>query len=319
MIEAPTELSPTEKVKLFQQSGMSKTDAIKAYLATREMLRPKLVQLSYSGGRASHVLGEKVLRGEIKTPFGCPIIFTCANPGMENPETHTFTALMEAKCKKAGIPFLRSNKSLYDDMLAAKGLGKTRFDFPALFTKDRETGKIGQIDQRCTKEFKIAPMDRLARHWMDANLNISKKSKRIGRKILQKWIGFTYDEVLRIKTQEHQKYVCFDWPLVNERMTSEDLVAYLNSIGEPIPPRSVCNACFANDANYFRMLYEKYPTTAWVQAVTVDDYVRDLSQFGMRDECYVYAGCISLRELQERGFPDLVKATARCHTGHCFN
>ncbi len=284
---------------------------------------PKVVQVAYSGGKASQMLLEMILRGEIATPAGARLIVTCANPGMENPKTYETTARMEARCKAAGIPFLRADKNLYAGLLAAKHSGATRFDFLAFFTKDRETGKIGMMNQRCTKEFKIAPMDRLARHWMDANLGISKKSKRIGNKIICKWIGFTYDEATRIKPHKCAKYVCFDYPLVNMKITESKMFAWYAENGIEMPPRSVCNACFANDEQYFKAMYENFidgiDKVSWLQAVAIDQEIRDLSQFGMRDECFVYAGCIPLTELAARGFPKLTgKKQEKCHTGHCF-
>lgn len=79
-----------------------------------------------------------------------------------------------------------------------------------------------------------------------------------------------------------------------------------------------CNACFANDHVYFKMLHDTQPS-AWAQAVAIDEMIRDLSQFGMMDECYVYGGCVPLTELARLGFPDLRSAQANeCHSGHCF-
>lgn len=276
---------------------------------------PKLIQLAYSGGKASECLLWMILKGDIIPP--CKLIVTCANPGMEHPMTHIHTQAMEERCKDAGIPFLRTNENLYEGLLNAKKTGAKRFDFPAFFTKNRETGKVGMMIQCCTKQFKIAPMDRLARHWMWANLGISKMSRRIGDKILQKWIGFTYDEWHRIKDHECPKYVCFDYPLVSAKITNNDVLEYFRKHSLITPPRSVCNACFANNSDYFKELHDNWPT-AWAQAVAVDEEIRDLSQFGMRDECFVYAGCIPLKELALKGFPNLAKAEKKCHTGHCF-
>ena len=56
------------------------------------------------------------------------------------------------------------------------------------------------------------------------------------------------------------------------------------------------------------------------QAVLIDEAIRDLTQIGIRDECYVSWTLIPLRELAARGFPDIdgeMEAMA-CHSGHCF-
>ena len=96
------------------------------------------------------------------------------------------------------------------------------------------------------------------------------------------------------------------------------MVAYYERNGLLRPPRSVCNACFANDEAYFKKMYETQPES-WAQAVAIDEAIRDLSQFGMEDECFVYAGCVPLTELAARGFPILSrKGGQNCHSGHCF-
>lgn len=281
----------------------------------------RVVQLAYSGGSASHALLDMVLTGEV--PLPAPLIVTCADPGMEDVRTHQFTREMESRCQSARIPFLRVKRNLYLEIRTAKLEGLKRFDFPAFFTRNRETGKIGKLLQGCTQVYKIAPMDRLARIWMEENLGLGRKSSRLGEKILLKWIGYTWDEAHRIKPHDVAKYVEFGYPLVDKRTTSDDLGLYFLRRGMQRPPRSVCSACFANDAAYFKEMYLDRPEN-WAQAVGVDDEIRDLRQFGIRDECFVYGGCVSLRELAYRGFPELRsnqqsdELAQGCHTGHCF-
>lgn len=298
----PVKLTPEQR-ELLRQEFIRKLDT------------PKLVQLNYSGGSASETMLWMVLNGDLVPP--APFIVTCADPGMENPLTHIHTAAMEKRCKDNGIPFLRASVNLYDGIMTAKRRGLTRFDFPAFFTKNKETGKIGKMKQRCTGWCKSAPMDRITRKWMHANMGIPVRSSHLGYKILHKWIGFTHDEWTRIKPLEVPKYVLLDYPFVNQKITKSDCVKYLTDRGLPIPPRSVCNGCFANDAAYFKMLYDTQPF-AWEQAVNIDEEIRDLSQFGMNDECYVYGACVSLKELCRLGFPELRKPSEICHSGHCF-
>jgi hypothetical protein len=289
---------------------------------------PRVVQVNYSGGSASETMLHMILNGDLIPP--APIIVTCADPGMENPMTYVHTAAMEQQCKARGIPFLRAHVNLYEGIMTAKARGLTRFDFPAFFTKDRDTGKIGKMMQRCTKWCKAAPMDRLCRSWMHANLQIPIRSSRLGFKIVHKWIGFTYDEWTRIKPFDTPKYILLDYPFVNHKITKQNCLDYLTWRGLPIPPRSVCSGCFANDAAYFKMLHDTC-AFAWNQAVSIDEMIRDLSQFGMRDECYVYGACIPLTRLAELGFPDLrdreiakqfnltaIPNIGGCHSGHCF-
>jgi len=173
--------------------------------------------------------------------------------------------------------------------------------------------------QRCTRWCKSEAMDRIVRQWMDSNMSIPIRSTRLGYKILHKWIGFTHDEWTRIKPIEVPKYVLLDYPFVNRKITLPDCLGYFASHNYAVPPRSVCNGCFANDNAHFKMLHDNHHDTAWRQAVNIDEEIRDLSQFGMRDECFVYAGCIPLTELARLGFPKLERVQpAQCHSGHCF-
>lgn len=275
----------------------------------------KTIQLSYSGGKASQLLVEMLLRGDLKSPV--PIVITNADPGMEDIRTYLIVADTERRCKEAKIPFLRAYVNLYEGLLNAKRSGASRFDFPAFYTKNRVTGKIGMMTQRCTKWCKIAPMDRLARRWLHSKFGISAESRRIGNKILCKWIGFSLDETTRIKDHPIPKYVCFDYPLAAMGFTDEKILAKYAEYKMTPPPRSVCAGCFANDETYFKEMWEHRPQN-WDQAVRIDEEIRDLSQFGMHDECYVYAGCIPLTELARLGFPKITKQTHKCHTGHCF-
>lgn len=278
-----------------------------------------LTQLSFSGGTGSGCIAEMVLRGDIERPKN--LIVIRANPGMENSETNRYCEQMAERFKAAGIPYIEVKRNLLKALLALKASGRTRFDLPPFWTRNRETGKKGQLKQKCTKFFKIAPMDAACRQWMHDNLGISKKSKRLGENIVCKWIGFSQDEWMRIK-EDGRKYIYYDYPLIDRRITKADITAYYLRNGLKLPPRSVCNACFANDVAYFKQMHDERPDEFWGEAVPVDDAIRDLSCVGVTDECFVSSTLISLRELAAMGFvlPEdvLEVADQKCHSGHCF-
>lgn len=87
-----------------------------------------------------------------------------------------------------------------------------------------------------------------------------------------------------------------------------------------MPKRSVCAGCFANDAAFFKNMYETDPGS-WAQAVQVDEAIRDWKQIGVNQPVYILRSCISLLELKERGFVDLVPSrggNSSCDSGYCM-
>lgn len=284
----------------------------------RYLLRPWVTALSFSAGTGSAAILWGVLVGVIPRPTN--FIVVNADPGMENSATYAYVDLMEAECMKAGIPFIRVRRDLYAEILALKASGATRFDQPPFWTLNRETGSIGQLMQKCTKTYKIAEMDRAVRVWMAANIGVPMNNQRLGSDAVCRWIGFTADEFTRIKEDKKEFEFC-SYPLVEMGIDRAKLAGLYLKWGKPMPPRSVCNACFANDVEHFKAMHAERPDD-FEQACKVDDEIRDLTCIGITDECYVSSVCIPLRTLATNGF-NLTAAqkeqdAVRCHSGHCF-
>ena len=110
----------------------------------------------------------------------------------------------------------------------------------------------------CTKHYKIAPMDREIRRTLEDRFGISRKSSRLDEGIVEKWIGFARDEIMRIKTPP-QKYIRFRYPLIEMKLKTVHVVKFFEENNLPIPPRSVCNACFANNVEYLREMHQDRP------------------------------------------------------------
>ncbi len=282
-------------------------------------MSPICTQLSYSAGTGSHALLSMVLRGELERPKNFVVIR--AYPGMENGSSNALARQAETDCKAVGIPFIQTGRNLLQSILALKRSKRTRFDTPSFWTRNRETGKRGRLKQKCTRWAKIAPMDSAMRRWMHANLGVSLSSKRIGEGICEKWIGFSYDEWHRIK-EDKRKYITIRYPLIDLKLTKVGLAGWYLARGIPMPARSVCNACFANDVATLKEMHDNRPDEFWNEAVLVDEEIRDLTCIGIRDECFVSSTLIPLRELAAMNFilPAAVREEAdeKCHSGHCF-
>ena len=274
-----------------------------------------LTALSFSAGRGSSCILAMILDGKMPRPNN--FIVCSANPGMENKQTLILRDSYRVECEAQDIPFLQVDRNLYQELMGLKASGATRFDLPPFWTKNRETGKKGRLLQMCTEAYKIAPMDKIIREWMHDNLGVSKTSRRIGTGTLIKLIGFSNNEWHRIK-EACQKYVQFEYPLIERVMNDEDLTNYFIDNGRQVPPRSVCNACYANDVEYLKAMFETRPDD-WLQAVSIDEEIRDLTQVGVTDECYVSSTLLPLRVMAAMDFENLTdQELIRCHSGHCF-
>lgn len=278
--------------------------------------KPLLTVLSFSGGKQSSCLLWMIILGKIQRPDN--LLVLNADPGMENSGTYKYIQMMRSECEKVGIDIITvPGGNLYEDIVNLKTTTKTRLDNPPYWIKNPD-GSKGRLRQSCTQKYKIIPMDRYMRQYMEDNFGIPMNRKRIGNNIVEKWIGFTYSEVLRIKPSP-RKYFYFRYPLIEMKMKNDDVISFFNDNGLPIPPRSVCNACFANGLTTFKEMYENRKSD-WEQAVRVDESIRDWSQIKVRGEVFVSKTLIPLRDLEITEFSkdgDLENEYS-CDSGYCF-
>ena len=239
-----------------------------------------------------------------------------ADPGMENSESYAYADFIESWAAAADIDCrVAPGPDLYEDLIGLDG-SEARLDNPPYWTKD-EKGKIGRLRQKCTRNYKIAPMDRFIRQYLEDHFGISRKTGHVGDGVVEKWIGFTKDEAHRIKPPQ-RKYINFRYPLIDLDMTKDDTLDFYRNEKLPMPPRSVCNACFANGLDTLKEMYENRPGD-WEQAVKVDRVVRDLSSIGVHDQVFVSHTGEPLERLAERGFTEGVdKDDWSCDSGYCF-
>lgn len=255
-----------------------------------------------------------VLLGEIPEPSD--FIVLNADPGMENSHTYTYIQMLFEHCANAGIiAYTTPGPNLYKDLI---GPQSTRLDNPPYFTL-KPNGKRGQLMQKCTRHYKIAPMDRAVREELWIWHGIGLKSSRIAEKgIVEKWIGLCADELGRVKDSD-RKYLRFRYPLIEMGMTKADVEAWYTDRGIAPPPRSVCNACFANGLSTLKEMHDNRPAD-WAQAVAVDRAVRDLTHIGVEQPVYVSDKLIALEDLPARQFlkPETDKEEWSCDSGYCF-
>lgn len=275
--------------------------------------------LSYSAGVQSHAILEMILRGEIPRPENFAVLN--ADPGMEDSRSYAFVEQARARCVREGIPFITvraPGRNLYERLLSIPSERPKRLDHPPYFTKDGN-GKRGQLKQKCTGTFKIEPMKRGIRRYLQERHGIPLTRKRFPLKVVS-WIGFAADETHRIKPNKRQpKYIELQYPLIERGLDRPKVEGFYLRTGTPKPPRSVCLACFANGLAHYEDMHDNRPEE-WDRAVLVDDSIRDLTSIGVKNPAFVSDTLVPLRDLPGLNFLSGTKEGKehRCNKGVCY-
>lgn len=254
---------------------------------------PALTALSCSGGKQSSAILWMVILGEIQVDKD-RFIALFADPGMENPKTYAYIKVIFEAAKKNGIRCgTVSRGNLYRDLVENKD--RDYVMLPPYWVEPKKGSREGRLKQRCTEEYKIRPMVARIREELKDMYGVGLKNRRLPEGFVEQWIGFTMSEVERVKPPR-QKYINMVYPLIDLRMTNEDVVRWYSDRGLPMPPRSVCEACFANGVEFLYKMWRDRPAS-WEKVVRVDDSIRDLSHLGVRNRAYVNRTKIPAREL----------------------
>mgnify|MGYP001582590887 CR=1 FL=1 len=268
------------------------------------------VGLSLSGGGASIDILHLVVNGAIPRPEHFAVLF--ANTKWENRWTYDEIDAAEELCKKEGITFIRcgQEEGLPEHLIRGAREELSHADHPALFIK-KDNGGIGRTMQKCTGEFKIAPMRRAQRVWL----------KSIGQPMrIMKWIGYTAEETTRIAkaiSKRDVEYELLDFPLARlgkrRAHVHEDNIKY---VGRKIR-WSACRGCPANTLERLREVVQHDPESLY----EVDEATRDMSRAGIVEgDCYQNRHLMPIETLIKKG-PKQTSFDAfdvGCDGGHCF-
>jgi hypothetical protein len=191
---------------------------------------------------------------------------------------------LERLAHHAGIPLYRvSDGNLRTDALE----NKTASWMPvySIGPKGRE-----QLKRQCTRNYKIRPIRRKARELS-------------GGKPITQLIGISLDEYQRMRDSD-VKYITNVYPLIEQRMTRADCVAWLTAHGYPIPRKSSCIACPLRSGAEWRDI--RADETSWADAVDFDERIRRVQSRTRLQEVFVHRDAIplamaDLRSEQDRG------------------
>lgn len=100
-----------------------------------------------------------------------------------------------------------------------------------------QTVSIGMIRRQCTTDFKIVPIRRKIREL--AGLT---RKRSPSFPVVESWIGISTDEIIRAKPS-FEGWQIKRFPLIEQRMSRRDCLAWLRRYDYPDPPKSACIGC----------------------------------------------------------------------------
>ncbi len=192
---------------------------------------------------------------------------------------------------------------------AGKGvINNDRFVSAPFYTSGGKSGRGGQGKRQCTREFKIEPLEKKQRELLGF-----KPRQRIPAGSCEVWIGISTDEVVRAGAA-FTSWTVNRYPLLEQRMSRRDCVAWLEGHCFPVPPKSACIFCPYKSNAEWRWLRDSDPK-AWADAVEIDRLIRDTP--GMREREYLHRDRVPLDQVdlstdEERGQGMLMVCEAGC-------
>lgn len=260
----------------------------------------RLRVLSLGAGVQSTTLALMAAHGEIGPMPDCAIF---ADTGAEPEAVY---AHLRWLMSPGVLPFpvhMVSAGNLRDEILGAAD-GTSRNDARPPWYIRNSDGSKGILRRQCTQDYKILPIQKRVRDL----LGLQPRQRWPKERVVEKWIGISLDEAIRMKPS-WTSAIENRWPLIELRMNRRDCLAWLDSHGYPLPPKSACTFCpFRRDAEWRRMRDEA--PEEFADAVAIDHAIRAPGHGRRRGEAFIHQSLkpldqVDLSTAAERGQPDL--------------
>lgn len=243
---------------------------------------------SCGGGTQSAAIAALICKGELPKPD----VAVIADTGREATETWNYyeTVLRPALAGCVDLVRLDPNEWKTTDLWG--GSDKDIALMPMFTNRD---GGVGQTLKYCSNEWKSRPIDRYIR--------------RLGYRRGTMWIGFSIDEVHRMRFDKKAAWQV-SYPLIDKRMSRADCIATVVRMGWPTPPRSSCWMCPYRSDYEWRHLKETAPRD-FANAMWLEREVHEKDP-----KLFLHRSCKPLGSVDfNEGQGDLLD---QCGSGMCF-
>lgn len=230
--------------------------------------RPALRVLSLGAGVQSTTLAllaveaKKAEKGSLDMSLDCAIF---ADTGWEPGHVYEHLDRLEVVLADACIPVYRvSAGNIRDDALDPAH----RFASMPLFIRNQDGGE-GMARRQCTSEYKIKPIKAKVRELLGCPYPIP-----VPRGVYaEQWIGFSTDELGRVRGKLDVQYTRPRHPLLELGMSRMDCRRWLTARGWGATAKSACIGCPFHGNAQWRRMRDKDPAS-WADAVDFDVAIR---------------------------------------------
>ena len=191
---------------------------------------------------------------------------------------------------------IRSKGCLGDDILNGNNSTGHKFiSIPAFTATDKG---VGQLRRQCTSEYKISVVEKTIRREI---LGL-KPRQRVPKDVkVWQYVGFSMDEAGRAARARgrfnHRGWQDVRFPLIEDRMTRQDCINYLENRVPHEVPRSACVYCpYKSNREWLRL--KKAVGPDWQRAVEIDEALRTdvVYQRNTSNLIYLHRSCKPLEE-----------------------
>jgi len=204
---------------------------------------------SYGGGVQSVAIGVLVARGKLPRPD----LVVMADTSREGTATWEYLhGTMQPYLDQVGLTVEIAPHSLACSDLYRGSAGKFLL-LPAYW------GASAKNDTRCSQEWKVEV--------------IGRQLRMMGVSQCVEWLGFSYDELRRIKP-DVRKWRRRAYPLIDLLFTRADCYNIIETEGLPTPPKSACWCCPHRNSREWRFLRDNYPQD-WRAAIQLEREIRE--------------------------------------------
>ncbi len=190
---------------------------------------------SCGGGTQSAAIAALIVRGELPKPD----LAVIADTGREASETwRYYEDTLAPQLDNVGVDLVRLPHTFdgspgWNTVDLYGGANRDSVLMP-MFTS------TGQVPKYCSNEWKSRPVDRYVRAQ--------------GLECGSIWIGFSIDELHRMRANDPEAKWNHVYPLIDRRMTRADCLSLVERMGWDCPPRSSCWMCpYRSDTEWRRL------------------------------------------------------------------